>query len=157
MTSALGGIMGKLLDCIILKQNTCNLGSSIQQHNVRLLCHSIPYNNKGSAVIMLDTSKAFDRVNYAKLFIVLINKAICHLQARLLLFHIRLENYNTNEFRVTNGVKQGGVLSPFLYGIHIDELLQMLNNSKYGCYLWHTLMGSFDYPDDISLLAPTGY
>ena len=45
------------------------------------------YRNNGGNVhaILLDASKAFDRVNYTKLFEKLIKKGMCPLTARLLL------------------------------------------------------------------------
>ena len=39
----------------------------------------------------------------------------------------------------SNGVKQGGVRSPILFGIYIDELLSILHNSGYGCS-WSSLL-----------------
>ena len=37
----------------------------------------------------------------------------------------------------TNGVKQGGVLSPRLFSVYIDELLTRLKHSGYGCMVGH--------------------
>ena len=36
-------------------------------------------------------------------------------------------------FTTQNGVKQGGVLSPLLFAVYIDELLCKLKQSGYGC------------------------
>jgi hypothetical protein len=52
-------------------------------------------------------------------------------------------------------VKQGGVLSPILFTIYIDELLERLKCSKVGCYIGNIFMGALSYADDIALLAPT--
>ena len=57
----------------------------------------------------------------------------------------------------TNGVKQGGVLSPILFGMYIDELLLRLSQSGYGCKIGHFYYGALGYADDVSLLAPTLY
>ena len=43
-------------------------------------------------------------------------------------------------FTTTNGVKQGGILSPMLFGMHIDELLLRLSQSGYGCKIGHFIM-----------------
>ena len=54
-----------------------------------------------------------------------------------------------------NGVKQGGILSPILFTVYMDKLLQKLSKSKLGCHIDRNYMGSFGYADDIVLLAPT--
>ena len=68
---------------------------------------------------------------------------------------IRWESVNSNCFDVENGVKQGGVLSPILFCMYIDQLLLKLKSSGYGCYIGNVFMGSFCYADDCSLLALT--
>ena len=51
-------------------------------------------------------------------------------------------------------MKQGGVLSPILFGVYIKSLLDKLEQSRAGCYIGHIFMGAFGYADDIILLAP---
>ena len=34
---------------------------------------------------------------------------------------------------ISNGVKQGGVLSPILYSVYVDNLIKILRDSKIGC------------------------
>ena len=58
-------------------------------------------------------------------------------------------------FVASNGVKQGGVLSPILYGIYNDLLLTMLKESGIGCYVGCTFVGALAYADDVVLLCPT--
>ena len=85
------------------------------------------YNVNKSSVcsLQLDASKAFDRVNYCKLFAELLKRNICPLLLRLLLFmytrqslRVKWGNTVSSEFTVSNGVKQGGVLSPILFAIY---------------------------------------
>jgi len=56
---------------------------------------------------------------------------------------------------VSNGVKQGGVLSPVLFLVYIDELLLSLKKSGHGCFIGSTFCGALGYADDVVLLAPS--
>ena len=58
-------------------------------------------------------------------------------------------------FAVTNGIRQGGVISPVLFTIYMDELLKRLEMSGRGCYIGHKYLGVLCYADDVTLLAPT--
>ncbi len=40
---------------------------------------------------------------------------------------------------MTNGVKQGGVLSPTLFGVYIDGILLQLKKSGIGCHIGDVL------------------
>ena len=55
----------------------------------------------------------------------------------------------------SNGVKQGGVLSPILHGTYNDLLLTMLKEFGIGCYVGCTVVGALVYADDVVLLCPT--
>ena len=50
-------------------------------------------------------------------------------------------------FLATNGVKQGGVLSPMLYLLYIDGLLVKLSNAGVGCYFGPIFVGAVAYAD----------
>ena len=122
------------------------------------------YKSKGSSVhvLLLDASKAFDRVDYIKLFEKLSSKGMCPLTIRLLLnmytkqkLQVKWNNTRSHKFNVTNGVRQGGVLSPFLFSLYMDELLITLNENGVGCHMDHLFVGAFGYADDIILLCPS--
>jgi len=111
---------------------------------------------------MLDATKAFDRVEYCKLFNGLLRRDITGVYIRLLLNmytnHVSRVSWNgicCRHFVVGNGVKQGGVISSILFCIYIDSLLCALQNSGVGCYIGHMFLGALAYADDIVLLAPT--
>ena len=38
----------------------------------------------------------------------------------------------SSKFQVTNGVQQGGVLSPLLFNVYVNELSELLNKSGIG-------------------------
>ena len=55
-----------------------------------------------------------------------------------------------------NGVKQSGVLSPILFAVYKDGLLERLNNTVVGCHMDSRFVGAlaYMYVDDITWLAP---
>ena len=74
---------------------------------------------------LLDASKAFDRVQYCKLFNLLIQRGFCPVVIRLLLrmytsqmLFVCWNGSHSQLFNVSNGVKQGGILSPILYCVY---------------------------------------
>ena len=80
---------------------------------------------------------------------------------RLLLFmytrqslRVMWGNTVSSEFTVSNGVKQGGVLSPILFAIYTDGLLKRLEETGVGCHMGSRFTGALAYADDITLLAP---
>ena len=122
------------------------------------------YKSRGSKVhmVLLDASKAFDRVNYIKLFDKLIGRGMCLLTVRLPLnmysnqkLQVKWNSWKSPKFYVTNGVRQGGVLSPRLFSVYVDELLQILKNNGAGCHIGHNFVGALGYADDNVLLCPS--
>jgi hypothetical protein len=62
---------------------------------------------------------------------------------------------HSNFFPIKNGVRQGAILSPFLFNIYIDEITAKLKNSTYGCWFGMNFVGVFEYADDIVILCPS--
>jgi hypothetical protein len=56
-------------------------------------------------------------------------------------------------FNVHAGVRQGGLLSPLLFAVYMDELIIKLQNSGYGCKMKGVFYGCFAYADDIMLVS----
>ena len=75
-----------------------------------------------------------------------------HLNQKL---RVRWETIHSEQFSVTNGVKQGGVISPILCCIYMDNLLHELAASGIGCYMVNVYAGAFGYADDLILLSPS--
>jgi len=172
---ALSSVLGKLLDNIILEKNVDVFKTTDMQYGFKkkhstsqctaVVNEVIQYylNNESNVnVVMLDASRAFDRVHYIKLFKFLIKRNMCPLLIRFLLnlytnqkISVKWGSCISTLCTVSNGVKQGGVLSPLLFIIYIDELLLSLKSTSFGCHVGNIFCGAYGYADDIILLAPT--
>ena len=119
-------------------------------------------NNTTTFCSFLDATKAFDRVNYCKLFRLLIERGIpaCFVRILIKLYtchsvRVSWAGFASDYFTAINGVKQGGVLSPVLFCIYIDTLLIRLSKCGVGCFIGNFFVGALAYADDIVLIAPT--
>ena len=56
-------------------------------------------------------------------------------------------------FKVSSGVRQGGVLSPYLFAFYIDDIIDDVKESGYGIYIGSLFLGCILYADDIVLLS----
>ncbi len=52
-------------------------------------------------------------------------------------------------FNVSNGIWQGGIISPLLYSVYTDILLGKLQDSGIGCHIGHMYVGGMAYADDL--------
>ena len=120
--------------------------------------------NKGSKVCacLIDASKAFDTVDHGILFQKLLERRMPKPIVRLLLqwyksqkLCVRWLGKTFDHFEVSNGIRQGGVLSPILFSIYLDGLLDLLHTSGRGCYWEDHFSGAFCYADDLTILAPS--
>ena len=68
---------------------------------------------------------------------------------------VRWNGAYSDNFDVSNGVKQGGVLSPLLFSVYMDDLLYELKALNIGCHINGNFVGSVIYAGDIVLLGPT--
>jgi len=58
-------------------------------------------------------------------------------------------------FHVSNGVRQGGVLSPYMFTVYLDDLSNELNNIKARCYIGDVLLNKLMFADDICVFCPS--
>ena len=122
------------------------------------------YNSQGSAVYLcfLDLKKAFDRVNHAKLFKKMLDRSVPVFIVKFVAYWylnqdlaVKWGNSVSAGFKVSNGIRQGGLLSPFLFNIYVDDLSKNLNHSKVGCVIYDVLINHLSYADDMVLIAPS--
>ena len=126
------------------------------------LSETVNYFSPNVYVMLLDCSKAFDKVNYVKLFSLLHSRGLNPMVLRCLIhlytnqhLNVSWNHCSSKYFSVANGVKQGGVLSPMLFSVYINDLLCRLESSPFGCKIGHIYSGVFAYADDVALVAPS--
>ena len=174
---ALNSMFSKILDYIILEYFKSELKSSIFQFAYKknfstslcsfLMKETIEYyinNNSNVYATFLDCSKAFDLVKHNHLFEILMNRGLCPIIIRLLINlydnmkgKVKWNFFISERFDVYNGVKQGGVLSPSLFSLYMDELIKLIHNTGVGCYVGDIPSAVFIYADDIVLLTPNRF
>ena len=66
---------------------------------------------------------------------------------------VKLEGKISSPFRLTNGTRQGSVLSPVLFSVYLDDLLRQLRTLQLGCHIGGYWFGGCGYADDLILLA----
>jgi len=113
-------------------------------------------------IAYLDASKAFDQLNYWKLCDKLLERKVPVIFVRFLMywythqqFLVKWGNALSNSFLVGNGVRQGGVLSPILFNVYMDNLSVTLNKLKVGCHVNNSNLNHLMYADDLAIVSPS--
>ena len=111
---------------------------------------------------LLDCNKAFDKCKFDKLFQKLLDREVPPIVIRVLIFVyeeqegcVKLVGVRSSTFKLTNGTRQGSVLSPVLFAVYLDGLLVELHTLGVGCHVAGVWFGAACYADDLILLAPT--
>ena len=122
------------------------------------------YIDHGSQVYcsFLDASKAFDRLIHSGLFIKLIERNTPKLFLDILIHwyaglqcRVKWDGHLGNWFSISAGVRQGGILSPDLYNVYVDDLICILQKSGKGCHISKIFAAALFYADDICVLSPS--
>ena len=64
-------------------------------------------------------------------------------------------NCNSECFNISNGTRQGAILSPLFWSIYADPLLKRLRALGLGAHVAGLFMGAVCYADDVLLISPT--
>ncbi len=111
-------------------------------------------------VVTLDASAAFDRINVFALLSKLMDRKVPYDVIRVLLSWfgvshacVRMDGCYTGYIDIRSGVKQGGIMSPHLYNVYVDDLMERLLNEKLGCMIGELSYGVIFYADDIVLMG----
>ena len=130
---AISSLLDKLFDIIILKEQCTSLSTDVLQFGFKphssttiyVLRDTIEYYNEHGSdcyLLLLDTSKAFDRVEYVKLFRTLRDRKMCPVVLRLTMnmyinqsIQVKWNSIVSSNCYISNGVKQGGCISPTFF------------------------------------------
>ena len=87
---------------------------------------------------------------------------LAHIVVRLLAFwytnqclKVQWHDSVSEHFKISNGVKQGGILSSLFFNLYMDELSKNLSNVNVGCCVNNNVINHIMYADDLCLLAPS--
>lgn len=172
---ALASIISKVLEGIILNRISDMLETHHNQFGFKkkhgtdqclyVLKETIDaYRLLGSSVFIcfLDASKAFDRVHHGVLFEKLVKRKVPIYIVRLLVrwyndqrVCVKWGNVYSDFFQVSNGVRQGGILSPYLFNVYVDDLSCLLKQCNIGCSLSGERLNHLMYADDLAVIAPS--
>ena len=109
----------------------------------------------------LDASKAFDRVTHSIiLFRKLVERGVRGYIVRILMYwysnqcmYVRWAGVLSHGFHVSNGVRQGGILSPYLFNVYMDDLSIALNGCHTGYVVDNIPVNHLLYADDLVVFA----
>lgn len=171
---ALASILSKVLERILLTRLEMYVHTHDNQfgfkkkHGTDLCIYALKeivakYQSLHSSIFLcfIDASKAFDRVNHKKLFLRLCLRGVSKYLIRILVFwyanqmmQVKWGSVLSAPFHVSNGVKQGGILSPVLFNVYMDDLSKELNKCNTGCLIGASIVNHLMYADDLVIFSP---
>lgn len=118
--------------------------------------------NRSTFACFIDAKKAFDRVHHDSLWYKLYNIGICGkmFYAIRSLYNkdsltscVRINGYVTDTFQISCGVRQGDPLSPTLFSIYVNDLIDEINQAEQGVKCGGVTVSALFYADDIVVMS----
>ena len=127
--------------------------SEVVQHLLRTGSHPI--------VTVLDCTKAFDLCKFSILFKRILDTSVPPIVVRCLMVMYE-DQYGwtkwgqakSERFSITNGTRQGAILSPSFWAVYCDLMIKELRQLRVGAHVGGLYMGVACYADDVVLIAP---
>ncbi|XP_060801616.1 uncharacterized protein LOC132902036 [Amyelois transitella] len=172
---SLATILAKVLDGLLEKQLNKYISLHDAQFGFRpglstesaVLClkHTVRYYTDRKTPVyacFLDLSKAFDLVSYDKLWSKLEETDIPSEVTEIFKYwygnqrnYVKWAGSLSDEYRMECGVRQGGLTSPTLFNLYMDQLILELSSTMLGCSVGGTSFNNISYADDMVLLSPS--
>ena len=136
------------------------VGCAHAVYSVRKTVDYFVSNNSTINLCFLDIAKGFDKINHSVIMLKLMKRNVPIVLINLLLYWYNISNnivrwkgLMSEPYKLLAGVRQGGVLSPTLFSIYVDDFLKKFN--KFGCCFHGISISAVMYADDLVLLAPS--
>lgn len=59
----------------------------------------------------------------------------------------------SDTYNLECGVRQGGISSPALFNLYMNELIEALSSERVGCYIDDCCVNNISYADDMALMS----
>ncbi|CAF2127266.1 unnamed protein product [Rotaria magnacalcarata] len=137
-------------------------GTRDQIANLRWIIEKAREHQKNFYLCFLDYSKAFDCVDHTKLWSVLTKMGIpTHLIVLIKNLYsnpqatVKTEYGNTNWFNIGKGVRQGCILSPYLFNLYAEYIMRKvdIDETTAGIKIGGRNINNLRYADDTTLLT----
>ncbi len=136
------------------------MGTELAVYTIKQVVHHYVRHDTPVYVCYLDATKAFDRVNHFTLLWKLCERKVPSVVVGLLLYWFRTQLFSvrwgtcvSTAFPVLSSVRQGGILSAFLFAVYMDNLSESLTRTGLGCRVRNVLCNNYFYADDVCLLT----
>ena len=134
------------------------------KHAYFLVNETISYYNKGRSpmfIVSLDVQKAFDKLWRDGLFFKL-KESVDKFIWRAIYFYyknskiiVKMDGMVSEPYKTTEGAKQGGVLSSFLFNYFINDMIKNCLEKNIGAKLGKINVSIVAHCDDVILMSPT--
>ena len=112
----------------------------------------------------LDVKSAFDKILHWKMFGKLLARGVPKSILSLLIFWYTNQRtcvgwggQVSRTFYMTNGIKQGSLISPYIFNLYVESLNEALNDSGIGCCIASNPVNNLSWADDLVILSPSSH
>ena len=166
-------VLSKVFEnCLLMMMNNYLTTSDMQfgfkknlscAHAIYVVRSTVEYFNHNNSTVNLcaiDICKAFDKVNHSALFLKLMDRNVP--RSIVLILKCWYDKIYTtvkwnlsfsNKVKLSAGIRQGGILSPYLFALFVDSILYKLKKSSLGCHISRMCYNAIMYADDLLLLS----